>query len=347
MAQLRILLGNNTLSLLAGSETWTRTLAVGLKDAGCHVEAFSPDLGIIAQQLIRHRIPCHNEMSSGKIKPFSTVLERVSSGEFDVIIANHCHIVEYLRAAFPKTPIISTVHGIIHEFEGQRAPEHPALEAGVNQFVSVSEEVQNILKVKYGLDSKLIRNFLDIRQFDGIRPVSDGKPHVIVFNSNYHDSNSPEIAVLREVANHYGAKLGAIGANFAFSDNIRATLEPADIVVGMGRSVLEGVAAGRLGIVHGRWGTGGVIEESSVERLRAVNFSGRDSGGAYWDAQRFIEEIDRAYNPATIAWGVDYIKREHNVVHAVDEFLGLARMLTGQKAPDPDGRRRIPLKKAF
>lgn len=329
MKPLKILLGNNTLAILAGSETWTETLAIQLKKMGHEVSCFSPTLGIVSNQLEKEGIKCYNDIQINGSKPFSYILEEKIDHQYDVIIANHNHIVDYLRLQFPKTPIISTIHGIIHEHEGHIAPEHPAMNAGVNQFVSVSEEIQEKLKSDYNIESIIIRNPFDTKKFKNLRKPSE-TPKQFLINTNYMDRNDPAIAVLREVAKHYGAKMSAVGVNFSVATDLLPAIEDADIVFGMGRSVLEGVAGGRLGIVHGRWGTGGVICESMINPLRHFNFSGRNSNGVFYTKEDFIEMIDRYYDPKIMEWGQNYINSDHNVVLCAEQYIRLARELTGQ-----------------
>lgn len=330
MKPLKILLGNNTLALLAGSETWSYTLAIQLKEMGHDVTCFAPELGIISERLLEAGIKSYNNLSVSGAKMFSYVLEEKVDHNYDVIIANHNNVVDYLRSQFPKTPIISTIHGIIHKGEnGEIYPEHPALNAGVNQFIAVSEEVQNMLQEEYSIDSVVIRNFFDLKKFKDLRAPAT-TPQQFLVNTNYMVKEDPAIAVLREVAKHYGARMSAIGMNFAQSENVAKVIEDADVVFGMGRSVLEGVAAGRLGIVHGRWGTGGVVCESMVPELRHFNFSGRNSNGVFATKEEFITLIDRYYNPSALEWGKNYIARDHNVVFAAEEYIRIARELTGQ-----------------
>ncbi len=335
MKPLKILLGNNTLSLLAGSETWTYTLAVQLKKMGHSVTCFAPELGIISDRLIKEGIPCFDSIDASGVKPFSFILEETVEHKYDVIIANHNNVVEYLRSQFQKTPIISTIHGIIHFMEDDRgnqikAPEHPALESGVNQFVSVSEEVRDKLKADYGIDSAIIRNFFDISRFNNLRSPSEGSPKQFLINTNYSERNDDLIVAIREAAKHFGAKVTAIGQNFSQSFDITRAINDADVVFGMGRSVLEGVAAGRLGIVHGRWGTGGAICESMIGELRHFNFSGRNSKNKTLDTKGIIDLIERYYSPKFFEWGKDYIAQNHNVVFAAEEYVRLARELTGE-----------------
>lgn len=329
MKKMKILLGNNTLSILGGSETWTYTLAIQLKKMGHDVSCFASELGIFSDKLEDAGIKCYSDLSKKGLKPFSIVLEEEVDHDYDVIIANHNHIVSYLRAQFPKIPIISTIHGIIHEVEGKIAPEHPALNAGVAQFVSVSEEVQDKLKKDYNIDSVIIRNSFDLSLFKDMRPPNVSIKQFLI-NTNYQLKDDPEITVIREVAKHFGAKLTAIGQNFSQTDDIRKAIESSDVVFGMGRSVLEGMAAGRLGIVHGRWGTGGPMNYNEFAKLRYFNFSGRNSEGKLYTKEEMIEAIETNYNEFNLNYIKDYIAKEHNVILAAEEYIRLARELTGQ-----------------
>ena len=330
---MKILLANITLSLLAGSETFIYTLAIQLKKLGHKVQCFSPSLGIISDELDKEGISSFNQISTSGVKPFSFVFKEEPYHNYDVIIANHNHIVRILREQFPKTPIISTIHGIIHfqQEDGKEvwAPEHPELESGVNQFISVSEEIKEKLQKDYNIDSIIIRNFIDTKRFYPKKKISK-KPKQFLFNSNYHGAHDPEVEIIREVVKHYGAKLTAIGQNFTQTFDIIKAVQDSDIVIGMGRSVLEGVAAGRLGIVHGIWGTGGVIHEGNIDEIRKFNFSGRNNDEKYLTAEELIAEIDKFYNQKTIDWGVNYIRREHNAGAAAESFERIARDLLGQ-----------------
>lgn len=339
MKPLRILLGNNTLSLLAGSETWTYTLALQLKKMGHYVACYSPELGVIANKLWEAGIPCYHEIDKDGTGPFSYVLEESKDHNYDVIISNHHHIVEYLRNQFLTTPIISTIHGILHLAEDRgvevKAPEHPALEAGVNQFVAVSEEVQDKLKADYGVDSIVIRNFFDTARLGSLREVNS-TPKQFFINSNYASGDDAVVRAVRDAAKHFGAKVAAVGQNFNQSVDVTRAIEDSDVVFGMGRSVLEGVSAGRLGIVHGRWGTGGVICEEDIEGLRHYNFSGRNApSDKPASAEEIIEMVQKYYNPSRLEWGKNYAARNHNVVLAAEEYVRLARELTGEAYSRP------------
>lgn len=322
---MNILLGNNTLSILAGSETWTMTLATELKRLGHNVTAFSPELGFIATKLEGIGVKCVNEISGGNMSAFSPVFEEPENN-FDVIICSHYEITKYLHSRLPNVPIIAVVHGIIHKGEnGEIWPEHPVTEFKVDQYISVSEEVRDILNKEYGIESKIIRNFFDLDKFkkEGSIPPA---PKTFLINSNYSGVNDDITNIAKEIAIHYGGQLIGIGVNYQPTFEVDEIMAGVDVVFGMGRSVLEGVCMGKLGIVHGRWGTGGIINPDSAESLREVNFSGRRSPGLS-SPEQLIAEIDKNFNQATIDKMREYMEKEHNVKVAAQKFIEIAQDL--------------------
>ena len=330
---MQILMGNNSLSLLAGSETWTETLAKQFQKLGHQVTIYSPHLGLIATKLEAAGIKCTNQLvAESGVKPFNPVLEESIGNNFDVIICNHYEITKTLHQTYPKLPIIATVHGVLHQDPNtnQIWPEHPVTEFKVDQYVSVSEEVQEILKRDYTLDSVIIRNFIDLERFKKTGKIKK-KPDTFLVNSNYWEVTDPINQVIKEVANHYEAKLMGIGVAFAQTYEVDEILQDVDVVFGMGRSILEGVAMGRLAVCHGRWGTGGVITPENYEEIRAKNFSGRNSGGQLWMPQDIIAYIDKAFTQENIDAMHKIMKREHNVEVAAKKYLEIAQQLIEKK----------------
>lgn len=219
------------------------------------------------------------------------------------------------------------------------APEHPAIEARVQQFVAVSEEVQEILKNDYDLDSVIVRNFIDTKHF---KPGKfNPKIKQILFNSNYHSANDPEVMVIKEVAKHYGAKLMAIGENFSTSQDLMDQIKHADIVIGVGRSVLEGLSAGKMGIVIGRWGMAGVIHPGNIEEIRKFNFSGRNARDINMTAQELIAQINSLYTKDFSNWCRNQVLKDHNSTNAAEFFVQIARdLLNAPKSQLTDPERR-------
>ena len=327
-------MGNNTLNILAGSETWTLTLAMEFKRLGHEITAYSPDLGLIAAKMEAAGIKCVKELtgsSAGGAKPFDPYFSS-EEGEFDVIICSHHEITKYLHSKFPNIPIIAMCHGIIHKGpeSGRIYPEHPVTEFKVDQYLAPSEEVQELLKTGYNIDAKIIRQFFDLERFKKVGKLPK-QPKTILVNSNYWGVQDDINQVIKEVADHYNAKFIGVGANFAPTYETDEIIKDVDIVFGMGRSVLEGACMGKIGVVHGRWGTGGVINPESIKILRKTNFSGRpeqgQGQGLLFTAGKIVEEIDAAWKQKTVDEMRKIVEKEHNVKTAAKEFIKIAEGL--------------------
>lgn len=326
---MKILMGNNTLDILAGSETFTYTLARAFKKLGHEVFAYSPQLGFIAMQLEKEGIKCVSGFSQKQeAHKFNPVLEEESDEDFDVIICSHYQITHDLHRRFPHVPIIATVHGILHSDinTGQVWPEHPVTEFKVDQYIAVSEEVQGLLKDVYGIDSVIIRNAFDLEKFSWQEWLGK-KPETFLINSNYLGIDDAPVQVMKEVVKHYGAKFKAVGANFTGSWDMQDVIKDVDVVIGMGRSVLEGFAMGKIALVQGRWGTGGVLTPKTYETIRQSNFSGRNSQGNYATKEEIIAMIEEALNPEQFAWQKQIVEKEHSSVEAAKRFLEIAERL--------------------
>lgn len=321
-------MGNNTLSLLAGTETWTETLAKEFIKLGHKVTLYSPSLGYIATKLEGVGAHCINSLQTEDgLKRFDFVMQE-GNGKFDIIICNHNQITKDLHAAYPDIPIIATIHGIIHKDAntGQIWPEHPVTEFKIDQFVSVSEEVQQMLKKQYGLESVIIRNFVDTKRFEKKKKMNK-HPKTFLINSNYWGTDSPINAAIKEVANHFEAKVMAIGTNFVPTYEVEMVLEDCDIVFGMGRGLIEGMSAGCLAVCMGRWGTEGPITTKNYESIRSSNFSGRSADGKLLTPQDLVAYIKDAYTKKNIDEMHNLVLENHNVKKSAKEYIKIAEKL--------------------
>lgn len=332
---MKILLGNNTLALLAGSETYILTLATELKKQGHEVSAYSTQLGFIATQLEGIGVKCFDKIETAgqkEMAPFDPYL-KPKNGNFDIIICAHHDVTKYLHQQLPEVPIIGIVHGILHKSpEGKIWPEHPVTDFKVN-YVVASEEIQDKLERDYNLDSIIIRNFFDLEKFKKEGSLRE-TPKVFLVNSNYWTAQDEVNQIIKQVAVHYDAQFQGVGANFQPSYEVEAIIKDVDLVFGMGRSVLEGACMGKSAVVHGRWGTGGVLTPERYEDLKKTNFSGRPDGGgednikqSLHSPEEIIRSIDKNFNQENVDAIYEIIKKDHNVEVAAKQFIELAQTL--------------------
>lgn len=337
MKKLNILVGNNTLDITAGSETATLTLAAEFIRLGHSVTGYSPQLGFIALEMEKLGISCISELKTDKPNlKFELGLKEDLDLKPDVIICSHYGISKSLRAAFPTTPMIVTVHGILHKNPETNEiwPEHPYLDGKVDQFIATSPEVQGLLLGVYNLDAEVIFNAFNLEKFkwEPILPRGEDlkydKPKMFLINTNYAGAESEEVKIIKDVATHYGAQVKAVGGNFAPSWNIEDVIKDCDVVVGMGRSLLEGFCMGKIALCNGRWGTGGVVTAESYKAISETNFSGRNSQGKLATPDEIVQMIDAALNPDQLVWQLKTVAENHDVRVAAQKYLTIAEKLS-------------------
>ena len=327
---MKILIGNNSFDILAGSESWMLTLATELRKLGHDVTAYSSQLGFIATKLSAIGVKCVDKLdpAGGKSNKFCPAFND-EDDNFDVVICAHYEITNYIHQQLPDVPIIGVCHGIIHKNPetGEIYPEHPVTDFKVN-YISVSEEVQGLLKDVYGLESVVIRNFFDLERFkkEGKLPK---KPKTFLVNSNYWGPKDPINKIIKDVSIHYNAEFQGVGANFSPAYEVETIVKNVDVVFGMGRSVMEGACMGKLAVIHGRWGTGGVLTPESYEDLKLTNFSGRAVKGerGFMNADDIIKDIDLNFNQKNVDAVYDLIKKDHNVKVVAKNILEMANEL--------------------
>ena len=140
---MRILVANNQLNTLGGSETFTYTIIEELVDRGFFVEYFTFKFGFVSDKI-------EQELK----------VSFMSRKKYDLIFANHNTCVEKL---YKLGYVIQTCHGIFPKLE------QPSIRA--NAYVSISTEVQNHLGV-LGFPSILIYNSINLERFKSLKPIA-------------------------------------------------------------------------------------------------------------------------------------------------------------------------------
>ena len=132
-----ILVANNHLNSVGGSETFTYTMIEALISKGYDVEYFTFFKGITSDKI-------ENELG----------VKFMSKPRYDLILANHHPCVKFLST---KGIIIQTCHGIFPKLE------QPSKFA--DGYVSISDEIKQHIS-KLGFKSKLILNGVNCERFN-------------------------------------------------------------------------------------------------------------------------------------------------------------------------------------
>jgi len=252
----RILLTNHMLEGLGGTQKWTHDMARELHRSH-DVEVFTFIKG----------------HTSDKIEEFCPVITAVNS-HYDLVMSNHGPCLTVVQDK--GDVVIHTSHGPAHGLERP----YP----GATQYVGVSEEVRQA----YDPPMEVITNGVNLLQFkpfekdwEGVRVASlcknAGASHML-------QDACGELGYAYEWV-HYTAKPTWDVANL---------MRKSDVVVGCGRTAIEGLACGKMVLVFdGREDeprADGWITEDNVEELRYRNFSCRTKH-EFWDLPNLIEAL--------------------------------------------------------
>lgn len=224
--------------------------------------------------------------------------------QYDLALVNHGTCLTALRRAKIKTRIM-TCHGVVPAEEWARA--------GADAYVAVSEYVAAHIP----WPSRIIRNPIDTSRFYDAGPTSD-PPRRAVFLSN---RQGRALEIITEGCRRAGVELEVVGGS-------NSTLHPehaiakADVVFGIGRSALEGLAMGRRVIAFDHLGCKGLISPENISSLRKDNFGGYID--SWWPSG---EEIADLVTSASALSMRDYVETAHSPATVVNEYLLIADQL--------------------
>ena len=219
---MKILVGQNHLDTIGGSETYTYTLIKWLVSNNHKVEL------LVGQE---NRLG----IMSDKIEKELGIVANKLTGNYDACFLSHQSSVKsyisFLKGK-PLNNVFQIIHGIIpHE-------EQPIIHDGL-RYIAITQEVKNYLLNKYNLTSTYVSNFIDLERFK-FKPIKENLK-VILSLSQSEIFNE----MLRKVTNKMGIALYYNNKHKNPIFNIEDKIYDADLVVSLGRGCYEAMACGR------------------------------------------------------------------------------------------------------
>jgi len=300
--------------LLGGSETYAVTVAEQLERLGHEVTFFAGAASPQGRELLASR---------GLRLVSGAPAELADRDDFDVVLAQDAASA-YSAAARRKVPIVFVVHGLAgfeHPPQGlEPLPPVVVMNDRMARHVSAMARKPEVVR---------LRQPIDIQRFKA-RPAAPKARRVLVFSNYLQDDR---MAMLQQACDDLGLELVTMGVIGKTSITPQEQVAAADIVVGYGRSVLEGMAMGRAAYVWDRGGGDGWITPESYPELEADGFSG-GATKAIIDTERLRDDL-AAYRSELGPLGYDLVRNHHSAQqHAEDLIELLERDISG--APDPD-----------
>ena len=205
----------------------------------------------------------------------------------DIIHAHHHDPTAQLINKFPNTPIVFTLHGIIGGPE--TLPKSLLIKENV-EYVAVSEETEVLIKHVYKKECTIIRQGIDMERFKPKALLND-EIKVALLSSSYLNHDHPFVQTFRKACNMRGIKPIAIGKDFDWTWETEEAYNKADIVLTIGRGVLEAMACGRPVITFGHWGHSGILTEKEMKDAKKFNFSGRHVRDEYYGWKEMLKAM--------------------------------------------------------
>lgn len=291
---------NHHLDARAGSESYLETVAPELRRLGHEVLFFSAHCGGMAGQL--------------RDQAF-TVLESPDDlpDDVDVIHGQHADAIALVRGRLPRTPLVFVTHSWFIPLED------PLTELGASAFVAFNELTRRRLATHaatVGSDVVRLTQPVRVSYADGQRvlPAPVARRAVTISRA------------LRTLPDRLGRACDELGIEFDWvggpgrvSTDARREMRTADIVVGVGRTALEGMAESRAVLVADENVVAGWVTPDSWPELEADGFTGRTEGAGGLD----LVECLAAYSQELGAAGRRLAVRHHNVQEHASQLVEL------------------------
>lgn len=292
---MRVLLTNNHLANVGGSETWTYTMAREMMRRGYDVDVLTLISGYFAEA-VKNDIRINPPLKS----------------EYHLILVNHNSCYFKLSDAKIKGFKIFTSHGTV-----------PSLEkpvAGADKYVAISEEVQRHVE-SLDFSCSLILNPVDCDRFKPIRPLNEKLQRVLIITDAESAAQNARL-----VCDELGLEFQHIGKSNA-TLMVEKSIDWADLVITLGRGCYEAMAGGRNVIVYDSRSymghlADGMVTPETISKFIKTNCSGR--------CNKFIwgnDDLKKAllsYDPSLGIKNREYALENFDVRKIADQYLQLA-----------------------
>ena len=308
---MRLILATNHLGL-GGSESYLITVAEQFDRLGHEVAIYSP------------------EHAGGVAAARERGIEVIPEGEeppadFDAALVQDAGVSYELREANPTAPQVFVAHS--ESFDLQAPPQLAGASVGV--VVALNDRVADRAR-SYAAATEVVRlrQPIDTERFTPAAPLPDVARRALLLSNAPH---ADRLHLLEAACAEAGIELTRLGGRAGQTTDPQRAIAGAEIVIGYGRSILEGMACGRAAYVYDWHGGDGWMTEESYAAIEADGISGR-GGRETITAERLAEDM-RRYSPAMGPVNHDLVVAHHRAnVHA-QQLLELFRRLAPVPVP--------------
>jgi hypothetical protein len=309
---MRALLSLENFDGAGGTETYALTVAQQLDRLGHEAWIYTPNAGLMAE--------------FARAQGVRVVGPAQLPRDCDVVFAQDAATCHELADHYRQAPLVFVAHSRDHALQ-----DPPPL---CDAVVVFNDRVRSWIEAR-SVHPPLtrLRQPIDTWRFAVPRPVR-ARPSRVLVSSNYVSGARAEL--LERACRECDLELAWIGGSSGQTSSPEVALADADIVIGLGRTVLEGMAAGCAAYVYGAIGGDGWVTPESYPAFEADGFAGLSNGDVV-DGRRLVADL-REWEPGMGESNRDLVYAHHAArVHAI-ELVGLVRGLdaaAGRQAKPP------------
>jgi len=303
---MRVLITNIWLVDWGGTEVYVRDLAIALHRRGIEVEVYSPELGLVAEEICRAGISVTDSLAGLEWVP-------------DIIHAHHTKPALDVLAAFPGVPAIYVLHA-------RNSPEDtPPKHSRILRYLAVDHNTLEQLLTEEGIPERhteVALNWVDTERF-AIRDSWRERPVNALVFSNYATKEN-HFRFIEEACAIAGITLDCRGRGIG--DPIgdpESILRGYDIVFAKAKAAIEALATGAMVIPCDFKGLGEAVNPRNFAFQRKYNFGMRTLNKPI-ETQLLVEEMKK-YDPRAIKAVAIRIRKEAALDSYVDHILLLYR----------------------
>jgi hypothetical protein len=289
-----------------GVPTYTMTLYNELIKRGHNVQVYCPE--------------DKPGVNATAVKAFNS-FEGIVVPDFILAQANKLAFRMKERFAFDNVPMIFIGHGVLPELE--HAPR-----VSIDKFIAVNEQIESMFLREWVSAGKIaiVRDFIDTDLYKPIEPLQE-TPRVLFVN-NYKKWKT--FSRLEAACNHLGFEFRAVGSPYGRSRDMVADMNSADIIVGQGRCILEGMACGRAVISYSQTLGDGYLTPTVYKESRERNFGGYECR-YYFGGDTLEKELGK-YKVEDGEVNRKLILENHEVRKCVDQIMNIIEKVCLKKS---------------
>jgi hypothetical protein len=306
---MRVVISHESFEVFGGTETYMFTVAQHLDWLGHETLIYAQRIGPIAEFARNHGVRA--TASAVELPP-----------SCDAVLAQDAGSALELAGRYPSAVSVFVAHS-----RGYAAQIPPQLEGVCQAIVVLNDRVRRFIEqLPFHPQIVRLRQPIDLQRFGsfGLYPP---QPRRALFIGNY--MHGAQAQLLEEACRAAGMDVSFLGAHARVSATPEHAIADADVVIGLGRCILEAMASRRAAYVYGVGGADGWVTPARYAALEADGFSGQ-VGGTPLDRDALASDLHD--------WdvGMGHSNRALAAAHhgATKHAMALVELMRDHGAPD-------------